>query len=153
MTYIYESHMGGIYATSYALDYEERYCDQCGDCDSLIGEAETVGELLIVLSNCIMGSYVSIEYMQEWVMEHFPDLDIYFPPTSICSQRDWDSTNDEENPIYCNFFDIVCDCWDMVYSEDDKPEYTTEPCCDECTLNYEYELIKLNSHLDMNEVI
>ena len=36
--YIYENHLGGIYWSNSQLDYDDLYCDECGDSDSLIGE-------------------------------------------------------------------------------------------------------------------
>ena len=40
--YIYESHLGGNLYTSYCeLDYEELYCEQCGDHDWIVGFAAT----------------------------------------------------------------------------------------------------------------
>ena len=39
--YIYESHMGGLYTSDRVLEYEEIYCEQCGDTDWLIGYAES----------------------------------------------------------------------------------------------------------------
>ena len=39
--YIYEGHMGGIYTSDEPLDYEDLYCEECGDSDWLIGYAET----------------------------------------------------------------------------------------------------------------
>lgn len=39
--YIYESHMGGLYITDDVLDYEDCYCEECGDSDWLVGYAET----------------------------------------------------------------------------------------------------------------
>lgn len=39
--YIYEDHMGGLYTSDRELDYEERYCEQCGDTDWLLGCAYT----------------------------------------------------------------------------------------------------------------
>ena len=38
---IYESHMGGLYTSDEPLDYEDLYCEECGDSDQLIGYAET----------------------------------------------------------------------------------------------------------------
>lgn len=34
--YVYESHLGGYYATDDILDYEDTYCDSCGDSDQLV---------------------------------------------------------------------------------------------------------------------
>ncbi len=39
--YIYQSHMGGLYTSDDVLDYEQTYCETCGDSDWLIGYAET----------------------------------------------------------------------------------------------------------------
>ena len=38
--YIYESHMGGLFVSDEILDYEQTYCETCGDSDRLIGYAE-----------------------------------------------------------------------------------------------------------------
>lgn len=43
--YVYEDHLGGgMYASCRELSYEERYCEQCGDTDWLIGYAATKAE-------------------------------------------------------------------------------------------------------------
>lgn len=39
--YIYESHMGSLFVSDDILDYEQTYCETCGDSDLLIGYAET----------------------------------------------------------------------------------------------------------------
>lgn len=39
--YIYEGHMGDLYATDSELDIDELYCEACGDYDWLIGYAAT----------------------------------------------------------------------------------------------------------------
>ena len=39
--YIYESHLGSLYTSTYELDYDELYCEQCGDSDWLVGYATT----------------------------------------------------------------------------------------------------------------
>ena len=39
--YIYESHMGSLFVSDDILDYEQNYCEACGDSDYLIGYAET----------------------------------------------------------------------------------------------------------------
>ena len=33
--YIYECHMGGLYTSDEPLDYEDLYCEECGDSDWL----------------------------------------------------------------------------------------------------------------------
>ena len=42
--YIYEGHMGGLYTSDEPLDYEDLYCEECGDSDQLIGYAITKEE-------------------------------------------------------------------------------------------------------------
>ena len=42
--YIYESHMGSLYTSDTALDWEYLHCEQCGDADWLIGYATTRAE-------------------------------------------------------------------------------------------------------------
>ena len=39
--YIYQGHMGDLYTSYDALDYDDLYCEQCGDSDWLIGHAST----------------------------------------------------------------------------------------------------------------
>lgn len=39
--YIYESHMGGYYATDEPLTFDALYCDECGEHDDLIGVYDT----------------------------------------------------------------------------------------------------------------
>lgn len=39
--YIYEGHMGSLYTSDYPLEYEDLYCEQCGDSDWLVGFAIT----------------------------------------------------------------------------------------------------------------
>ena len=40
--YIYEGHMGGLYCTDDSQDWEDLYCEQCGDSDWELGYAETL---------------------------------------------------------------------------------------------------------------
>ena len=42
--YIYESHMGGLYSSFESLDWDDLYCEQCGDSDWEIGNFETAEE-------------------------------------------------------------------------------------------------------------
>lgn len=39
--YIYESHMGSLFVSDDILDYEQTYCETCGDSDFLLGYVET----------------------------------------------------------------------------------------------------------------
>ena len=49
--YIYESHMGGVFATDEVLDFDQCYCEECGDSDYLIGQANTVDEAWTLLKD------------------------------------------------------------------------------------------------------
>lgn len=49
--HIYESHMGGLFASDEELSYEQRHCSQCGDSDWWIGYAETREEAWRVLES------------------------------------------------------------------------------------------------------
>ena len=47
--YIYEGHMGGFYSSEEELDYDELYCESCGDSDTPLGWFDTKDELREVL--------------------------------------------------------------------------------------------------------
>lgn len=43
--YIYESHLGrGLYTSYDYLDYDDLYCETCGDSDQFVGKADTRAE-------------------------------------------------------------------------------------------------------------
>lgn len=49
--YIYASHMGGLFVSDEILDYEQAYCETCGDFDYLLGHAETREEAWSLLKD------------------------------------------------------------------------------------------------------
>lgn len=49
--YIYEGHLGGLYTSDTYLDYEDLYCEQCGDADWCIGYAATRAEVWDLLKD------------------------------------------------------------------------------------------------------
>lgn len=51
--YIYESHLGGLYTSDYVLDYEDLYCEVCGDSDTYIGYADTREEAWELLEESV----------------------------------------------------------------------------------------------------
>ena len=51
--YIYESHLGGLYTSDEYLDYDDLFCEQCGDSDWLIGYATTKEEAWELLKDDI----------------------------------------------------------------------------------------------------
>lgn len=62
--YIYESHMGGVYTTDEMLDYEDTYCESCGDSDWCLGYAETKEDAY----NILKSNYYSEEF-DDWTLE------------------------------------------------------------------------------------
>lgn len=68
--YIYESHIGSLFVSDEILDYEQTYCETCGDSDFLLGYAETREEAWNLLKNDtdINGSGGwDYEYVQEFL--------------------------------------------------------------------------------------
>ncbi len=68
--YIYESHIGSLFVSDEILDYEQTYCETCGDSDFLLGYAETREEAWNLLKNDtdINGSGGwNYEYVQEFL--------------------------------------------------------------------------------------
>lgn len=59
--YIYESHMGGFFTSDEVLDYEDTYCEECGDSDTFIGWADTQEEALRLLEDKICRDYTGQE--------------------------------------------------------------------------------------------
>lgn len=44
--WVYELHMGGLFASSEPISDEYLYCEQCGDSDWEVGEFETLADFL-----------------------------------------------------------------------------------------------------------
>lgn len=74
--YIYESHLGGLYTSDRYLDFDELYCEQCGDSDWLVGYAATREEAWELLKDdtdidgCGGWSY---DYVQEFLNENWDE--------------------------------------------------------------------------------
>lgn len=49
--YIYQGHMGGLYATHQEQPWDMLYCEQCGDSDHLIGHANNLAEAWALLES------------------------------------------------------------------------------------------------------
>lgn len=68
--YIYESHMGSLFVSDDILDYEQTYCETCGDSDFLLGYAETKEEAWNLLKDNTdinsSGGW-NYEYVQEFL--------------------------------------------------------------------------------------
>lgn len=68
--YIYESHMGGLFVSDEILDYKQTYCEICGDCDYLIGYADTREEAWNLLkddTNINDSGGWNYDYVQEFL--------------------------------------------------------------------------------------
>ena len=74
--YIYEGHLGSLYATDYDLDYDDLYCEECGDSDWLIGEADTKESAWVLLKDktdidgCGGWDY---KYVQDFLAKYFSE--------------------------------------------------------------------------------
>lgn len=66
MNYLYEGHMGCYYWTLEEQEYEDLYCETCGDCDFFLGTFETEAEL----KELIMGGHFAEEYCEK-ILEEF----------------------------------------------------------------------------------
>ena len=77
--YIYQSHMGGLYTSDDELDYEQTYCETCGDSDWLIGYAETREEAWDLLKDD-----TNIDGSGGWDYEYIQDF-----------LRNWGELNNE----------------------------------------------------------
>ena len=67
--YIYEGHLGSLYTFDRVLDYEETYCETCGDSDWLIGYAETKAEAWELLKD-----YVDINGFGGWDYDYIVEF-------------------------------------------------------------------------------
>lgn len=68
--YIYESHTGCLFVSDDILDYEQTYCEICGDSDYLLGYAETREEAWNLLkddTNINGSGGWNYEYVQEFL--------------------------------------------------------------------------------------
>ncbi len=74
--YIYESHMGGVFASNEELDYGDCYCEQCGDSDYLIGFAsnrEEAWNLLRDNTNINDSGGWDYDYIRGFIESNFED--------------------------------------------------------------------------------
>lgn len=74
MKYLYDSHLGGVFTSDRELSIDERFCDQCFDCDTLIGTYTTVQEFwaLIKPTCSIDGSGgLSLQWLWPFMVNEF----------------------------------------------------------------------------------
>lgn len=74
MVYLYESHMGGLFIDEDCLDFDDLYCETCGDSDNLLGSFETLEEFWnLIKDECDIngsGGY-ALTYVYPMIVEEF----------------------------------------------------------------------------------
>ena len=68
--YVYESHMGGLYAVEYPIPFEDLYCEQCGDSDWEFGYCENRAEAERRIRDYDL---YTDHYIKEFLDENFPE--------------------------------------------------------------------------------
>ena len=68
--YIYESHMGGLYATELQRPWESLYCETCGDSDWELGYCDNRAE---AKERIEARDIFAEEYIKEFLDEEFPE--------------------------------------------------------------------------------
>lgn len=71
--WIYESHMGGLYAVNQYQDSDDLYCEECGDSDWEIGFAETKEEARKLLKDSGYYERYVEGYCEEFLSESFEE--------------------------------------------------------------------------------
>lgn len=62
---VYENHLGGIYFSTEVYDFDDLYCEVCGDSDWHLGHADTWEEVLDMLKDDEGWIPYSEEYLKE----------------------------------------------------------------------------------------
>lgn len=76
--YIYQGHMGGLYTSDETKDYDDLYCEECGDSDYLIGYAvskKQAWELLIDDTDVNGSGGWDYDYVQSFINKNWEDND------------------------------------------------------------------------------
>ena len=138
MIYIYSSHLGGIYSTSYEQDYDDLYCSTCGDSDMEVGSAETLDELIDLLCYCQDEYYYNVDYIAEKLVE-YSDGKLELPDDSW-KERSYSASciNDADSYYSCDEFGQRCSCYQP---DSDGPK----TWCEECGHNFAAALRDVNS--------
>ena len=65
--YIYESCCGSLYTSDEMLDYDDTYCETCGDSDRYIGYAKNKKEAYKLLKEDYSKDYIIKFINENWV--------------------------------------------------------------------------------------
>lgn len=71
--WFYESHLGGIYTTDRELSFDELYCEDCGDCDSCLGNYDSWKDFIKGINPEYF--YYSANYVSEMSGISLDDMD------------------------------------------------------------------------------
>lgn len=140
--HIYESHMGGFYTSNDEIDYDDLYCDQCGDSDLYLGEAHTLKEVLGLITD----DRVSAEYVKEFIDELF-GVSLIMPSEEDLYSKKFVRRTDKNGREYphCTILNDYCyECDEIDFSD---------AYCEMCGYNMEYEIIKVNPPEILNATI
>ena len=100
MAFLYESHLGGYYLEEYERDWDDLYCETCGDSDWPVGEFYSAVDALIYLADDIAidnrGGY-SLEDVLD-TLSYFDDCPSYEEAKKIVRDNytNYDEEDDEE---------------------------------------------------------
>lgn len=71
--YVYESHLGGLYVEEGWWDYDDLYCEECGDSDKCLGRFDNIRDAIAGLAENI-NIYGSGGYCLEYVINTLAEL-------------------------------------------------------------------------------
>lgn len=66
---IYESHLGGIYFTEEVQDWDDIYCEVCGDSDFHLGHADTWEEVMALITDDEGWCPYAEDMLEKWKTE------------------------------------------------------------------------------------
>ena len=78
--FVYENHLGGLYCTDYEKDWDDLYCEQCGDSDWFVGEFDSAKDVLAYMADDIdvdnSGGWILDMLLEDlWSFDDVPSLE------------------------------------------------------------------------------
>ena len=97
MSYMYESHTGGIYFDAEDIPFSKLYCETCGDCDHLLGKVETLKDCWeLIKDSC------DIDGSGGWCLQYiYPVLVEEFNITDVIPYKNYN----EKSQGFCSLSD------------------------------------------------